>query len=62
MSLVDLTAPTSIIAAEKTSTRNAPSVKPARWRTPEFYVYYTVAIVVIPVMFWIPMSVSSGEQ
>lgn len=61
MNLVDLTASTSIVASEKPSTRNAAPVKPPLWRTTEFYIYYGVAAVVIPIMCWIPMSVSSGE-
>ena len=62
MNLVDLTASTSVVASEKPPTRNAPPVNPPRWRTTEFYIYYAVAIVVIPIMCWIPMSVSSGER
>ena len=33
-------------------------VSPSRWSTPEFKFYYVVAFFVIPVMIWIPMSLS----
>ena len=32
-----------------------------RWKTPEFFFYYVVFIVVIPVMVWIPVALSSRE-
>ena len=32
-----------------------------RWRTPEFFFYYVAFIVVIPVMVWIPVTLSSRE-
>lgn len=32
---------------------------PPLWRTPEFFFYYLVAAVVIPVMVWVPISLSS---
>jgi hypothetical protein len=31
---------------------------PPRWRTPEFFLYYLVLLVVVPYMFWIAYSVS----
>lgn len=33
---------------------------PARWRTPEFLFYALVFIVIVPVMVWIPITLSSG--
>ena len=33
-----------------------------RWKTPEFFFYYVVFIVVIPVMVWIPVTLSSRES
>jgi hypothetical protein len=33
-------------------------VSPSRWSTAEFKFYYVVALFVIPVMVWIPMSLS----
>jgi hypothetical protein len=32
---------------------------PARWRTPEFLFYYVCAVVVIPLMVWVPWRLSS---
>lgn len=32
---------------------------PPLWRTPEFFFYYLVAVVVIPVMIWVPINLSS---
>lgn len=34
-------------------------VAPSRWSTIEFRIYYVVALVVIPIMIWIPVSLSS---
>ena len=39
---------------------NVTSRYPSRWRTPEFYLYAVVFAVVVPIMFWLPMSLSSG--
>ncbi|KAH9933568.1 MBOAT-domain-containing protein [Epithele typhae] len=33
-----------------------------RWRTPEFMVYYVVFVIALPVMFWIPYSLSSPSH
>ena len=32
-----------------------------RWKTPEFFFYYVVFIVVVPIMVWIPVTLSSRE-
>jgi len=32
-----------------------------RWKTPEFLFYYLVFAVVVPVMVWIPIALSSRE-
>jgi protein-cysteine N-palmitoyltransferase HHAT len=32
-----------------------------RWRTPEFFFYYVIFIVVMPIMVWIPVTLSSRE-
>ena len=32
-----------------------------RWKTPEFFFYYVVFAVVVPVMVWIPVALSSRE-
>ena len=39
---------------------NVSSRNPSRWRTPEFYFYAVVFVVVVLIMFWIPMRLSSG--
>src|SRR5690349_15023835 len=31
---------------------------PSRWKTPEFYFYYAVIAVVLPLMFWVAFDVS----
>ncbi|AEO54054.1 hypothetical protein MYCTH_2296135 [Thermothelomyces thermophilus ATCC 42464] len=33
-------------------------VEPPKWRTPEFYFYYLVFLVVVPYMFWVAYDVS----
>lgn len=38
--------------------RIASGSSPSKWNTPEFYLYYLVFIVCLPLMFWIPYSVS----
>ncbi|KAF8650593.1 hypothetical protein AX16_005178 [Volvariella volvacea WC 439] len=35
---------------------------PPRWRTLEFKIYYVIALVVIPLMAWIPITLSSTEH
>lgn len=35
-----------------------PIAQPSRWKTPEFYFYYLVFIVVVPYMFYIAYDVS----
>ena len=32
---------------------------PPRWKTPEFIFYYVVALFVLPLMAWVPISLSS---
>lgn len=38
----------------------ANKLAPSRWATLEFKVYFVVALLVVPIMVWIPVSVSSG--
>jgi hypothetical protein len=33
----------------------------SRWRTPEFYVYYAIFVVVVPMIVWVPMRLSLRE-
>ena len=39
---------------EKIASRASPS----KWKTPEFYFYYLVFAICVPLMLWIPYSVS----
>lgn len=32
--------------------------EPSKWRTPEFYVYYFLFLVIVPYMFWVAYDVS----
>ena len=41
--------------------RYSVGVSSPRWSTVEFRFYYVVALCVIPMMFWIPMSLSLRE-
>src|SRR5882757_3910335 len=41
-----------------TAVGKAPSTKPSRWKTTEFLVYGVVAVVVIPYMVYVPISLS----
>ncbi|KAM0485187.1 hypothetical protein ACHAPX_001168 [Trichoderma viride] len=38
------------------------SAPPSKWRTPEFFLYYLVVIVVVPYMFWIAYDVSKPSD
>lgn len=38
---------------------NSDQLRLSRWGTVEFKVYYAIALVVIPIMVWIPVSLSS---
>jgi len=48
------------IASEVAVNEEQPA--PSRWATLEFKAYYVVALVIIPIMAWIPISLSSGER
>jgi hypothetical protein len=37
-----------------------PEASPSRWRTREFMGYYIAFALVVPVMIWIPIRLSSG--
>jgi len=39
-----------------------PHTQPSRWNTLEYYVYYLVFVTVIPLMFYVPYSVSKGDH
>lgn len=38
--------------------RTASRASPSKWKTPEFYLYYFVFLTCIPLMIWIPYTVS----
>ncbi|KAG7091135.1 hypothetical protein E1B28_010189 [Marasmius oreades] len=61
MRLVDLTVdiPSS---SRTTSIPNEGAKNPSRWQTLEFKFYYLVVCLVIPIMFWIPMNLSSPSH
>ena len=63
MRIVDLTVQTS--TSKKTLTGPETTKKlvtqPSRWGTTEFKLYYLIAVIVIPLMAWIPIAASSGE-
>ena len=41
-----------------TAVGKAPSTKPSRWKTTEFLVYGVIAVVVIPYMVYVPITLS----
>ncbi|ODA79503.1 hypothetical protein RJ55_05096 [Drechmeria coniospora] len=45
-------------AKKESSAKGQPRTQPSRWQTSEFYLYYLVFVLAVPVMFWIPYSVS----
>lgn len=38
------------------------NTQPSRWNTLEYYVYYVVFLVMVPLMFYVPYSVSKGDH
>lgn len=59
MTVLDLTVSTTTDKPSGTTNpRNPPSSSPSRWRTPEFCLYFVVLVVVLPIMAWIPISLS----
>lgn len=48
---------TETLRAEPVSVAGA---RPSKWHTWEYYVYYFVFVTIIPLMFWVPYSVSKG--
>lgn len=43
-------------------TTSEENLAPSRWSTIEFKIYYAVALIIIPVMVWIPVSLSSSRH
>ncbi|UKZ65499.1 uncharacterized protein TrAtP1_006698 [Trichoderma atroviride] len=50
------------IAAREAEIKARSSAPPPKWRTPEFFLYYLVFIVVVPYMFWIAYDVSKPSD
>lgn len=46
------------IPAESSSKAQTRPTQPSKWKTPEFYLYYLVFAIAVPLMFWIPYTVS----
>lgn len=42
------------------TSRTGPRSTQSRWRTPEFMLYYLTAIVCVPLMIWIPITLGSS--
>lgn len=40
----------------------SPTAQPSRWNTLEYYFYYVVFITIIPLMFYVPYTVSRGRM
>lgn len=57
MGIVGLTV--DIPSSRRPDTRTDRKHSPPRWKTVEFRCYATIACIVIPIMFWIPMTLSS---
>ena len=47
--------PTAKNGAEKRASSRA---QPSKWNSPEFYLYYLVFLICVPLMFWVPYQVS----
>ncbi|KAG6372194.1 hypothetical protein JVT61DRAFT_7987 [Boletus reticuloceps] len=54
-----ITALTIDIADTRKTRQNDTPRPPPLWRTPEFFFYYLIAVVVIPFMVWVPINLSS---
>lgn len=44
--------------SQESSAKTQGRVSPPKWRTPEFYFYYVIFALAVPLMFWIPYQVS----
>jgi hypothetical protein len=47
-------------AEESKGKKNELNLQPSRWNTPEYYFYYLVFVTMIPLIFYVPYSVSKG--
>lgn len=60
---VDTSKPAAANGGSATSqTRALANTQPSRWNTPEYYIYYLVFLVAVPLMFYVPYSVSKGHH
>ncbi|KZT40000.1 MBOAT-domain-containing protein [Sistotremastrum suecicum HHB10207 ss-3] len=56
---------TALTVETPTSTRFAridPTRPPARWKTPEFILYGIIFVVVVPIMVWVPVTLSQYDN
>ncbi|KAI0766788.1 MBOAT-domain-containing protein [Irpex lacteus] len=51
-----------ITPTSNSTTRDRSSTQPSRWRTTEFLLYLLVFSTVVPLMFWIPIQLSSASH
>ncbi|KAK9371232.1 MBOAT, membrane-bound O-acyltransferase family-domain-containing protein [Lipomyces kononenkoae] len=51
-----------ISESQEKLSQNKRNATPSRWKTPEFYVYYVVFIIVVPQMFWAAMTASNENS
>ena len=60
--VTDLTVniPSSLLNTSASTSERRPA--PSRWGTLEFKIYYLVFMVVVPIMIWIPVSLSSRRS
>ena len=60
--VTDLTVniPSSLLNTSASTSERRPA--PSRWGTLEFKIYYLVFMIVVPIMIWIPVSLSSRRS
>jgi hypothetical protein len=56
---VDISKPPATV--ETRSKKTELKVQPSRWNTPEYYFYYLVILTMVPLMFYVPYTVSRGS-
>ncbi|KAF4597198.1 glycerol transporter [Pleurotus pulmonarius] len=60
MGIVGLTV--DIPSSRRSDTRTDRKQSPSRWKTVEFRCYVAIACIVVPIMFWIPMTLSRSTH
>lgn len=58
MSILDLTV--EIPSSTRVHSSLTDAKRPVRWKTLEFKLYYALAVIMLPIMAWIPISISRG--